>query len=74
MESLACHLMIKVHLHAVCCYLKNNAWDNSTHAVHHRDCVAWYEKVLANLTIYFESSFWKVDDSIWISLTICINR
>ena len=74
MEGLACHSVVEVHLYSVLCHLKNDAWDNSTHAVHHRNCVARYEKVLADLTIDFKCSLWKVNDSAWVDFAISVSR
>jgi hypothetical protein len=63
MESLACHLMVEVHLYAVCCHFYHNSRDYTAHAVHHRDCVTRYEKILANFSVNLECCLWKIDYS-----------
>ena len=63
MESLACHLVVEVHLDAVFSNLDHYSWDNSAHAVHHRNGVARYEKILADLAVDFECRLRKVNNS-----------
>ena len=74
MECLASHLVVEVHLNCVICNLKNNSRDHRAHAVHHRNCVARYEKVLADLTVDFKCSLWKVNDSAWVDFAISVSR
>ena len=71
-EGLAGHLVVEVHLHAVFANLTNNTRDHSTHAVEHRDSVAWYEKILANLAVDLERCLWKVDDAAWVNLAVTV--
>ena len=74
MEGLASHLVVEVHLYTVCSHLKYNSRDNSAHAVHHRDSVTRNEQVFANFAVYLECCLWKVNDSLWIYLSICVDR
>ena len=74
MESLACHLVVEVHLYSLRCNLEYNARDHAAHAVHHRNCVARYEEVFSYLTVNLECRLWKVDDSVRIDLTVCVSR
>ena len=71
-EGLAGHLMIEVHLHAVLAHFKNNTRNHCAHAVEHRYCVAWYEKILANLAVDLECCLWKVDDAAWVYLAVTV--
>jgi hypothetical protein len=73
-ESLACHSVVEVHLHRVRCHFENNARDYATHAVHHRNCVSWYEEVFTDLSVHFKCSLRKVDDSVWIHFSISVCR
>lgn len=54
MESLACHLMVEVHLYRIFSHFKYYTRDYCAHAVEHRDGVARYEKVFAHFSVYLE--------------------
>ena len=66
--------MVEVHLHAVLIHLKYNTWDHCTHAVEHRDCVAWHEKILADLAVDFEGSLREVENAAWVHLAVSVLR
>ena len=73
MEGLACHAVVEVHLYAVLCNLKYYAWDYSAHAVHHRNGVARYEKILSDLAVHLECCLRKVNDSAWVGLAVSVS-
>ena len=74
MESLAGHRVVEVHLYSLRSYLENNARDNRTDAVQHRDGVARYEKVFSYFTVDLECCLWKVDHSVRVDLTVSVSR
>jgi hypothetical protein len=73
-ESLSCHLMVEVHLHAVFIHLKHHTRNHRTHAVEHRDCVARYEKIFANLAVDLERCLREIDDAVWVNFTVSVLR
>ena len=54
MESLACHLMVEVHLYRIFSHFKHYTRNYCAHAVEHRNGVARYEKVFAHFSVYLE--------------------
>ena len=74
MKGLTGHLMVKVHLDTVFGHFNYHAWNHTSHAVHHRNCVAWNKEVFAYFSIDFECSLRKVNDPAWINLTIAVSR
>ena len=74
MKSLACHLMVKVHLYGFWCNLKHDSRYDAAHAVEHRNGVSRYEKVFTNCSIHFKSSFRKVNYHLWIYFTVSVSR
>ncbi len=74
MEGLAGHLVVEVHLYAVLGNLYDYARDYAAHRVKHRDSVAGYEKVLANLTVNLECRLRKVYDPVRIFFSVSVCR
>ena len=66
--------MVEVHLDRVFGNFEDYSRDYSAHAVHHRDCVARYKEVFADLSVNLECSFRQVDDSCRIHFAISVGR
>ena len=73
-ERLSCHLMVQVHLYGILAYFKHYSRYHTAHAVHHRDCVAWNEKVFPYFAVDFERCLRQVYDPGRIHLTVTVSR
>lgn len=74
MECLAGHLMVEVHLDGIFAYFQNHTRNDSSHAVHHRNCVSWHEEILAYFSVDLECRFRKVNDPVRVDFAISVSR
>jgi hypothetical protein len=73
MKGLAGHLVVEIHLDAVSAYLKHYTRNHTAHRTDHRNCIARYEKILANLPVHFECCFRQVNDPLRVNFSVSVS-